>query len=145
MFNKRRKSLVLFKRKTWSVVACIFIALMFHTTVGVAETNKRPSVKHAPILAQKAVISALSDSPRILREIARCESGFRQFDANGAPLKNIKSSATGVFQIMYSAHYRAAKNHGWDLLTTKGNIAYAKHLYNTEGTSPWKSSKDCWS
>ncbi len=132
---------MLFAKQKWSIVACILAGLMLVSSV--AEANKRPSVNGAKN-ADKAVVVALSSYPRVLREIARCESGFRQYDASGAPLKNPSSSATGVFQIMYSLHQKNARRHGWDLRTTKGNLAYAKHLYSTEGTSPWNASKHCW-
>jgi hypothetical protein len=132
---------VLFAKQKWSKVACILAGLMLIPSI--AEANKQPSVNRAKN-ADKAVVVALSSYPPVLREIARCESGFRQFDANGNPLKNPGSSATGVFQIMYSLHHKAAKKRGWDIRTTKGNLAYAKHLYNTEGTAPWNASKHCW-
>ena len=38
-----------------------------------------------------------------------------------------------------------AKKLGLDIYTTTGNIAYAKHLYEEQGTQPWNSSSKCWS
>lgn len=83
------------------------------------------------------------DDP-ILAEIARCESHMRQFDKNGEVLKNPKSSAIGVMQIMSSLHLETADELGFDLTTTSGNLAYAQYLYDKQGTKPWNASKACW-
>lgn len=83
------------------------------------------------------------DDP-VLAEIAWCESRMRQFDSNGEVLKNPKSSAIGLMQIMSSLHDEAAIELGLDINTTHGNLAYAQYLYDNEGTRPWNSSKSCW-
>jgi peptidoglycan hydrolase-like protein with peptidoglycan-binding domain len=33
---------------------------------------------------------------------------------------------------------------GYDINTLAGNIAYARYLYDTEGTGPWLASASCW-
>ncbi len=81
----------------------------------------------------------------VLINIARCESKFRHYGENGRPLKNPRSSATGAMQIMASVHRRAAAQLGFDINTLHGNLGYARHLYKTEGTRPWRPSKHCWS
>ena len=80
----------------------------------------------------------------IMVEIARCESGFRQFDKEGKPLKNPGSTATGVFQLMASYHREPASNLGMDIDTVEGNLAYADVLYRQSGTTPWLASFSCW-
>ena len=92
---------------------------------------------------QKQVRMQLAEVPLLIK-IARCESDFRQFDESGKPLRNPDSTATGALQIMYSVHNKKARLLGFDLNTIKGNTGYAKHLYRTQGTSPWNASKDCW-
>lgn len=78
-------------------------------------------------------------------EIARCESGFKQYETDGSALRNRQgSSAIGTFQIMRSYHEIPARNLGWDIHTLEGNMAYAMYLYKTEGTRPWDASKHCW-
>lgn len=84
-----------------------------------------------------------ADAP-VMVQIARCESNFRQYNANGVVLKNPTSSAKGVFQIMESLHTRTASNLGHDILTIEGNLGYARHLYEREGTRPWNASRHCW-
>ncbi len=99
----------------------------------------------APVQAnEKVVRTAFRDTP-ILIKIARCESGFRQFDDKGNVLKNPESSATGVMQIMSSYHRKIAVKLGYDIRTLDGNLGYAKWLYKNEGTTPWESSIHCWS
>jgi hypothetical protein len=76
--------------------------------------------------------------------IAGCESHFRQYDKDGSVLKNPNSSAIGIMQIMSSAHNDRAADLGIDIYTTQGNLAFAKKLYDEQGTAPWNSSKGCW-
>ncbi len=79
-----------------------------------------------------------------LVKIAKCESGFKQFDDKGQPLKNPNSSATGVMQIIASIHAPTARSMGFDIKTIEGNLRYALALYRTQGSSPWNASKHCW-
>lgn len=84
------------------------------------------------------------DTP-ILVEIARCESNFKQFDKNGDVVRGIVNSADiGVMQINEMYHDKTAKILGYDLHTIAGNIAYAKHLYEEQGSKPWSASRKCW-
>jgi hypothetical protein len=86
-----------------------------------------------------------ADEP-LLAEIASCESQFRQFGKDGQVLRNPNSSAVGVFQIMSSLHSSLADEKlGLDINTLQGNVAYARFLYEREGTRPWNASKACWS
>ncbi len=81
----------------------------------------------------------------ILVEIAKCESEFRQFDANGKPLLGtVNKGDVGVMQINKYYHADKAEELGFDLETVEGNMAYAKYLYNREGVQPWSSSSPCW-
>lgn len=88
-----------------------------------------------------------ADAP-VMIEIARCESKFRQFNKDGSVLKNsLGSSATGMFQIMASIHEPVADKLGLDINTIQGNAAYARYLYDKQGTKPWQAdpkSKNCW-
>lgn len=84
------------------------------------------------------------DTP-VMIEIARCESKFRQFTDSGSVLRGGSASGmVGIFQFFESIHAPIAKKLGHDLTTVDGNLAYAKHLYTSEGTGPWASAKSCW-
>src|SRR4051812_34005609 len=68
--------------------------------------------------------------------IAKCESGFRQYDNSGSPLRGGGGRYIGIFQIS-EGHAATAQSLGLDMYTTDGNIAYAKYLYDKQGTAPW--------
>jgi|GEM_PF-3278082 len=93
----------------------------------------------------EALVKAYFADVPIMAEIARCESRFRQFDSDGAPLYGgAGASMIGVFQIHARIHAEFANSLGMDIYTLEGNLAYAKYLYENEGTRPWYSSYKCW-
>lgn len=78
-------------------------------------------------------------------QIARCESTFRHALPDGTVLKGVVDNAdTGVMQINKRYHSEAAKALGYDLNKLEDNLAYARHLYETQGTQPWSASAPCW-
>lgn len=106
-------------------------------------------IVESPVFAPQAqtvkeyVETSFADAP-IMVEIARCESQFKQFTKKGAVVKNPHSTAIGLFQIMSSLHKETAAKMGMDITTVEGNTAYARYLYENEGTKPWNASKACW-
>ncbi len=96
-----------------------------------------------PQTVEEYVRDYFADTP-VLAEIAKCESQFRHFDKKGNLLKNPNSTAIGAFQIMSSIHYTQADKLGLNINTLQGNLAYAKYLYDKQGTKPWNASKACW-
>lgn len=95
---------------------------------------------------EERVHTYFADIP-VMIAIAKCESEFRQFDKDGKVLKNPNSSAMGVFQIMASVHEETASKLGFNIYELEGNMAYARHLYEKQGTKPWeadKTSPACW-
>ena len=109
----------------------------------------QPTVGNAPAVMPQAqtvkeyVEIYFMDVP-VMIDIARCESQFKQFDKRGSVVKNPNSSAIGIFQIMSSLHSDTAADMGFDIRSIDGNLAYARYLYDNEGTVPWNSSKGCW-
>ena len=82
----------------------------------------------------------------VMIPIAKCESEFTQFGVSGTPLHGGAGGAMiGVFQIHETVHADFAKAKGMDIDTLDGNLAYARYLYEREGTQPWLSSFPCWS
>ncbi len=80
-----------------------------------------------------------------MAEIARCESRFRHFGKNGDIIRGeINSLDVGVMQINEYYHKANAKKLGLNIYSLRGNLAYAKGLYEREGTTPWLSSSKCW-
>lgn len=81
----------------------------------------------------------------VLVEIARCESNFRQYGPDGRALRGrVNSRDIGVMQINEKYQGPQAKELGLDIYSVAGNAAYAKILYEKEGTAPWISSSKCW-
>lgn len=85
-----------------------------------------------------------SDTPE-LKEIAWCESRNRHFDTNGNVIRGEENSFdVGAMQINEHYHLKESKKLGLDIYTIEGNLAYAKHLYKTQGAQPWSASEACW-
>lgn len=104
------------------------------------------------LMPQGTEASSIEDEVRTFFEdipvmvaIADCESAFRQFGNDGLPLRGgWGGGMVGVFQIFEEVHSKAATAQGFDLDTVEGNLKYAKHLYATQGTTPWDSGRSCW-
>jgi len=80
----------------------------------------------------------------VMIAVAKCESEFRQFNRNGDVLHGgYKKTMTGIFQIA-RIHLLEATTLGLDINTLEGNMAFARHLYEMEGTTPWDASYACW-
>ncbi|MDP3962390.1 MAG: hypothetical protein Q8Q03_00780 [bacterium] len=125
------------------------------TAVAIASTQSgtdtAPNITFMKVILQdrKAVEEYLreqySDTP-ILVEIARCESTFSQFDKNGKALRGkVDNDDIGVMQINTRYHGKTAEKLGFDIHTIEGNVSYAKHLYEKQGSKPWNASAKCWS
>lgn len=101
-------------------------------------------IEDKPKTIQEIVEQEFKDIP-IMIEIAKCESRYRQFDENGNVLKGkVDNRDTGVFQINKHYHLDTALKLGLDIYTLEGNMAYARYLYENEGSQPWNASSGCW-
>jgi hypothetical protein len=98
-----------------------------------------------PVTLESYVREYFAETP-ILAEIARCESSFRHVGKDGKVLRGeVNKSDLGLLQVNKYYHGEKAEDLGFDLMTVDGNLAYAKYLYDKEGTAPWNASKKCWS
>ena len=137
----------------------LFLVSSLYGGAASASTNNASQAKADPIQKQELVESVKTDNPitfeqyvreyfsddPILAEIAKCESTFRQYSSSGEVIKGrVNKSDVGVMQINKYYHLKQALKLGYDLHTTQGNMAYAKVLYDREGTKPWNSSSKCW-
>ena len=85
-----------------------------------------------------------ADTP-ILADIAWCESRMRHLDKNGKVLRGtVDPDDVGVMQINTRYHKGDAEELALDLYSLKGNLEYAEHLYEKQGTKPWLASSPCW-
>ncbi|MEK7155945.1 MAG: peptidoglycan-binding domain-containing protein [Patescibacteria group bacterium] len=93
----------------------------------------------------ESVVRAYFGETPVMVDIARCESKFRQYTDSGNPLYGgYQGKMVGIFQVYEDIHAAYAKGLGMDIYTTDGNMAYARLLYEREGTKPWISSFPCW-
>lgn len=93
---------------------------------------------------ERVVRTYFRDIP-VMIQIARCESAFRHTLEDGSVLKGVVDPAdTGVMQINKRYHERAATAMNLNLDDIYQNMAYARHLYETQGTRPWNASSSCW-
>ncbi len=111
-------------------------------SVVVAQATQTP-YKSTQVVEQR-VREYFSDIP-IMVEIARCESTFRHKLADGTVLRGLVDNAdTGVMQINLRYHQEVANRLELDLEDIYDNMAYARYLYEREGTRPWNASAPCW-
>jgi hypothetical protein len=92
--------------------------------------------------------------PDVFTRIADCESGDgtkgsgKQFTAKGNLVINTNTNGTsdvGKWQINLSADkVSEMAKLGINPFTEEGNYAYAKVLFNRNGTSDWNASQKCW-
>lgn len=109
-----------------------------------AEVSPRDKMMESMISVEQYVRNYFKETP-ILAKIAECESRFRQFDSNGDVFHGtIVHEDIGVMQINEIYHKVAAEKSGFDIYALDGNLAYAKHIYDKQGTQPWSASKACW-
>lgn len=81
----------------------------------------------------------------IMISIAKCESRFRQLDPDGEILRGVVNKKdVGVMQINEHYHLDQSIEKNYDIYTIEGNTAYARELYEKQGTRPWNYSKACW-
>jgi hypothetical protein len=116
-------------------------------TIEIKETlpseNKKVSTERS-MTVEEYVRNYFSDIP-VMIEIAKCESRFRQHDADGEVLHGEKNSSDrGVMQINEDFHNENSEKLGYDILTLEGNTSYARYLFEKYGLKPWVSSAKCW-
>lgn len=93
---------------------------------------------------EEIVRSYFRDIP-VMIQIARCESTFRHTLPDGSILKGkVDPADTGVMQINKRYHGEKAASMNLNLDDIYHNMAYARYLYETQGTKPWSASAPCW-
>lgn len=97
-----------------------------------------------PKNVERFVNDYFSDLPQ-LKKIAFCESSYKHFNSDGSVRRGkVNKYDVGVLQINELYHAKEANSLGIDLETIDGNVAFARRLYEREGSRPWNSSAPCW-
>ena len=93
-----------------------------------------------PFLVEDRVYASISSLPKIMLEIAKCESGLNP------RARNKRSNAKGLFQVIPTSERFCEKGLGRQLnmYNPKDNAECAKYLIEHGGLSHWKASKHCW-
>jgi hypothetical protein len=98
-----------------------------------------------PTNSTEAIVRSYFKDIPVMAEIARCESTFRHELEDGSVLQGrVDPADTGVMQINKRYHEAAASAMKLNLEDLYHNMAYARHLYETQGTRPWNASMPCW-
>jgi len=85
----------------------------------------------------EAKIRQVFPGANVMIDIARCESGLKQYKENFNVVRGgLGGNYIGIFQLAES-HAENARNLGLDIYSVDGNIGYAKVLYDAQGTQPW--------
>jgi hypothetical protein len=116
-----------------------------NSTSTATQSTTTPDISPKDFSTLEEYVKAYYKNTPELAEIAKCESNFRQYDADGKVLKGtVDPDDIGVMQINKYYNGQNAEKLGYDIYTVEGNLAYAKVLYDKFGTEPWSSSEKCW-
>lgn len=92
------------------------------------------------------IVNSENGVPPILQKIAQCESGNRQFNADGSVVRGrANKNDLGKYQINIDHWGFEAMKQNLNLLKEADNLKMAEFIFNTYGTSGWSSSQGCWS
>jgi hypothetical protein len=112
-------------------------------TYEAVEVEEIKIVEEVEKTTEEKVREYFADIP-IMITVAKCESTFRQFNQDGTVLRGrVDPRDTGVMQINTYYHGETVKKMELDIETLEGNLAYARHLYDTQGIQPWSASFPC--
>ncbi len=142
-------------RKVLVGFLALIVAISTHTANAQTATTTPgddPEIQHTSLIkfdplnpdqVEAKVRKEFADLP-VMISIAKCESSFTQYDSNRNPMYGGSGGMVGVFQVAAAIHNDAAKDLSYDINTLEGNLAYARYLYENEGTVPWLASASCW-
>jgi hypothetical protein len=81
----------------------------------------------------------------ILKRVAKCESGLKQFRADGRVLRGkVEPSDIGILQLNETIWNDKARELGFDIYTEDGNWKMGQWIFDNFGSSPWSASSKCW-
>jgi hypothetical protein len=129
-----------------SALALAFSAALTGLPVQATHATQVTAREPVPVVetVREQVKNYFADIP-IMATIAGCESHYLQYDSNGRIYRGeINHQDVGVMQINEGYHLDTAQSLGLNIYTVEGNLAYARYLYDHEGTAPWSSSEYCW-
>ncbi len=128
-----------------SVTAVSAVGVPEATYGHIAVREGEPVVQQYDMASTEAIVRDYFADIPVMIEIARCESTFRHTLEDGSILQGkVDPADTGVMQINKRYHEKTATAMNLNLDTIEDNMAYARHLYETQGVRPWNASAPCW-
>ncbi|MEM9336325.1 MAG: hypothetical protein AAGA35_00515 [Patescibacteria group bacterium] len=110
----------------------------------ITTTDDRTEIRLVGEDTETIVRHYFQDIP-VMIQVARCESTFRHELEDGSILQgHVDNDDTGVMQINKRYHEARSIELGLDIHDIYDNMAYARYLYEKQGTQPWNASRPCW-
>ncbi|MEY3784488.1 MAG: hypothetical protein RLZZ230_810, partial [Candidatus Parcubacteria bacterium] len=129
---------------TASTVSAVNVPETAYGHIVRAESQMAVAREVAPTSDTEAAVRLYFQDIPVMIKVAKCESGYVHQLADGSILHGrVDSADTGVMQINLRYHGAAAAAMKLDLDNLHDNMAYARHLYETQGTRPWSASMSC--
>jgi hypothetical protein len=129
----------------WKFIKCIRFILKIALLIGALYLALQIGRYYYSV--EKVKIVEIEMSAPVLERIAKCESGGKQFGADGQVVLNGNTNGSvdiGKYQINTRIWGKKATELGYNLANEKDNENFAKYLYTTRGTEVWSASKKCW-
>ena len=107
------------------------------------EEFNRKTIEDTSEAVLELIQQEFGDDWKIMKRIAECESGFRQYDSKGQTLIGQETKDIGLFQI----NPKWLKKAGYfqmDIYRTKDNVRMAKIIKDIQGLNAWEMSFNCW-
>lgn len=112
----------------------------------IATQREKTEIEIGEVAPEILIEKVTPEIPKILLDIAICESKNKQFNEDGSVhMGKINPLDTGRFQINQKYWLEKSKELGFDIFTLEGNTKMALYIYEQHGTTPWNWSKSCWS
>jgi hypothetical protein len=129
-----------------SATAFLLVVILIAQTIHSYKTSELHA--YNPLLPKAEAAETPEAIDEILLKIAECESGGKQFYSDGRVVLNVNkdgSADVGMYQINLRYHGAELARMKLDVINSEeDNEAYAKHLYQRNGTADWQASKHCW-
>lgn len=99
------------------------------------------------VLTSKEIKQKVRDYFRdipLMVKIIECESTNRHFVEGKILRGELEPNDIGIAQINLNFHLKESYALGLDPFDFEDNLLYARHLYEKNGSRPWKASRSCW-
>ena len=107
-------------------------------------TIDTPIEEERPLTIEEKIEETFPEKAELMKRVAQCESGMRQFLDNGEPVQG-PTRDFGLFQIHELSWDAKAQKLNLDYkYSIEDNLKMARYIYDKQGISAWNPSKRCW-